>query len=75
MKNKNIFILFDIINFPNRLKNIKYLKNNLPIFSFIIIKKKEYFEFKLHDTNVYSKYNISIDEKKYQNIKKLKSKD
>ena len=45
-KNKNIFILKDIINSPNRLKNIKNLKINLSIFSFVL-NKNEYFGFKL----------------------------
>ncbi len=71
LKNRNIFILNDIINFPNRLKNIKYLKINLSIFSFIV-NKNEYFEFKLYDTNYYSNYNISIDEKEISKYKKIK---
>ena len=71
LKNRNIFILNDIINFPNRLKNIKYLKINLSIFSFIL-NKNEYFEFKLYDTNYYSNYNISIDEKEISKYKKIK---
>ena len=71
LKNKNIFILNDIINFPNRVKNIKYLKINLSIFSFTL-NKNEYFEFKLYDTNYYSNYNISIDEKEISKYKKIK---
>jgi hypothetical protein len=71
LKNKNIFILNDIINFPNRLKHIKYLKINLSIFSFIV-NKNEYFEFKLYETNYYSNYNISIDEKEISKYKKIK---
>ena len=68
---KNEFILKDLINIPNKLKNIKYLKINLSIFSFIV-NKNEYFEFKLYDTNYYSNYNISIDEKEISKYKKIK---
>ena len=71
LNNKNIFILNDIINLPNRLKNIKYLKINLSIFSFIVNKNK-YLEFKLYDTNYYSNYNILIDEKEISKYKKIK---
>ena len=47
------------------------MKINLSIFSFIV-NKNEYFEFKLYDTNYYSNYNISIDEKEISKYKKIK---
>ena len=72
--NKNKFILKDIINLPNGLKKIKYLKINLKIFSFIydgIKSKNNYIEFKLYDDKYYSSYDILIDEElsKYKKIK------
>ena len=36
------------------------------------MNKNEYFEFKLYDTNYYSNYNISIDEKEISKYKKIK---
>ena len=76
---KNKFILKELINIPNKLKNIKYLNINIKKYSFIYDKIKNYFEFKLYDE--YLNCDLLIDEKeiskykkikKYQNIKKLK---
>ena len=67
---KNEFIFKDLINIPNKLKNIKYLNINIKKYSFIYDRIKNYFEFKLYDE--YLNYDLLIDKKKYQNIKKLK---
>ena len=58
---KNKFILKDLINIPNKLKNIKYLNINIKKYSFIYDKIKNYFEFKLYDE--YLNCDLLIDEK------------
>ena len=79
LKNRNKFLLKNFIDFPNKIKNINYLKINLKFFSFIYNKingKNNYFEFKLYDDikfkNYYSNYDISIDEKEISKYKQIK---
>ena len=67
---KNKFILKDLINIPNKLKNIKYLNINIKKYSFIYDKIKNYFEFKLYDE--YLNYDLLIDEKEISKYKKIK---
>ena len=69
---KNEFILKDLINIPNKLKNIKYLDVNVKKYSFIYDKIKKYFEFKLND--VYLNSDLLIDEKEISKYKKIKIK-
>ena len=70
---KNEFILKDLINIPNKLKNIKYLNINIKKYSFIYDKIKNYFEFKLYDK--YLNCDLLIDEKEISKYKKIKMKD
>ena len=65
---KKKFILKDLINIPNKLKNIKYLNINIKKYSFIYDKIKNYFEFNLY--NEYLNCDLLLMKKKYQNIKK-----
>ena len=58
---KKEFILKDLINIPNKLKNIKYLNINI---------KKYSFEFKLYDE--YLNCDLLIDEKEISKYKKIK---
>ena len=67
---KNKFILKDLINIPNKLKNIKYLNINIKKYSFIYDKIKNYFEFKLYDE--YLNCDLLIDEKEISKYKKIK---
>ena len=67
---KNEFILKDLINIPNKLKNIKYLNINIKKYSFIYDKIKNYFEFKLYDE--YLNCDLLIDEKEISKYKKIK---
>ena len=67
---KNKFILKDLINIPNKLKNIKYLSVNIKKYSFIYDKIKNYFEFKLYDE--YLNCDLLIDEKEISKYKKIK---
>ena len=67
---KNEFILKDLINVPNKLKNIKYLNINIKKYSFIYDKIKNYFEFKLYDE--YLNCDLLIDEKEISKYKKIK---
>ena len=67
---KNKFILKDLINITNKLKNIKYLNININKYSFIYDKIKNYFEFKLYDE--YLNCDLLIDEKEISKYKKIK---
>ena len=67
---KNEFILKELINIPNKLKNIKYLNINIKKYSFIYDKIKNYFEFKLYDE--YLNCDLLIDEKEISKYKKIK---
>ena len=60
----------DLINIPNKLKNMKYLNINIKKYSFIYDKIKNYFEFKLYDE--YLNCDLLIDEKEISKYKKIK---
>ena len=70
---KKKFILKDLINITNKLKNIKYLNINIIKYSFIYNKIKNYFDFKLYDEYLYC--DLLIDEKEISKYKKIKMKD